>query len=573
MITSTWGKTVKNYTKKHVFKVFILIISISLVSVISSAVYADIIKKIVSAVINTDSSKLKKVLIWLIGVMTTSIIFKIIIAELTFFFRKNIKIILEDKGLFHVYNTPNLDKVKPNEVMPIMQNTIGKVTDKLVDTSKNFISTTACIITAVIYAVSISWQVVLFCFCVCGIMIFFSINNSKQIPLKAKRVGESFNNLFSIMWDHLHNGEVTPFLNSSKVFLNYDKAIFKNSQFQIQASRAQNVARIFSRFGTVMIVIAVSLYGGFMAINYKMQVSNVLALIVVIPILSDSLLKFPSIIIDFKAVCGEGSVIDKLYELNIQNLKGEENFKTIIKDLKRITVKGVKYRYSKDTPYICNIDSLKIEKGEILCIVGESGVGKSTLINIFSSIINDYEGSIRWDDLDIKKINRKCMWSYMDILQQTPCCLATTIRNNIILNDKEYDKERFEKAIRDSGSYEYIKKLPSGIETIINSKKLSSGEMQKICMARAFYQNKPVLILDEATSAMDPNSENNILEELKKRTRELGLILIAVTHSVNFIKSSDRVLFLQKNAPALLDRHDVLIKNSSEYKEMICGER
>ncbi|WP_035288644.1 hypothetical protein [Clostridium sp. KNHs214] len=68
--------------------------------------------------------------------MTTSIIFKIIIAELTFFFRKNIKIILEDKGLFHVYNTPNLDKVKPNEVMPIMQNTIGKVTDKLVDTSK-----------------------------------------------------------------------------------------------------------------------------------------------------------------------------------------------------------------------------------------------------------------------------------------------------------------------------------------------------------------------------------------------------------------------------------------------------
>ncbi|WP_035288647.1 hypothetical protein [Clostridium sp. KNHs214] len=68
MITSTWGKTVKNYTKKHVFKVFILIISISLVSVISSAVYADIIKKIVSAVINTDSSKLKKVLIWLIGV-------------------------------------------------------------------------------------------------------------------------------------------------------------------------------------------------------------------------------------------------------------------------------------------------------------------------------------------------------------------------------------------------------------------------------------------------------------------------------------------------------------------------
>ncbi|WP_286161286.1 hypothetical protein [Clostridium sp. KNHs214] len=65
-------------------------------------------------------------------------------------------------------------------------------------------------------------------------------------------------------------------------------------------------------------------------------------------------------------------------------------------------------------------------------------------------------------------------------------------------------------------------------------------------MARAFYQNKPVLILDEATSAMDPNSENNILEELKKRTRELGLILIAVTHSVNFIKSSDRVLFLQK---------------------------
>lgn len=293
MITSTWGKTVKNYTKKHVFKVFILIISISLVSVISSAVYADIIKKIVSAVINTDSSKLKKVLIWLIGVMTTSIIFKIIIAELTFFFRKNIKIILEDKGLFHVYNTPNLDKVKPNEVMPIMQNTIGKVTDKLVDTSKNFISTTACIITAVIYAVSISWQVVLFCFCVCGIMIFFSINNNKQIPLKAKRVGESFNNLFSIMWDHLYNGEVTPFLNSSKVFSNYDKAVFKNSQFQIQASRAQNVARIFSRFGTVMIVIAVSLYGGFMAINYKMQVPNVLALIVVIPIFSDSLLKFP----------------------------------------------------------------------------------------------------------------------------------------------------------------------------------------------------------------------------------------------------------------------------------------
>ena len=571
--TLTWEDIVKKYINYHVFRLITIIVSIIITSVITSAVYAEIIKRLVSSVIEVNTKKLNEILFCLVCVMTISAILKIIIGELKFYFQKGLKISLEDECFNCIFNVKNINKIKSDETMAIMQNSIGTIVDKITNTTQDFLSNIVCIIAAVIYAVNISWQVIIFCFFVCGIMMILTLNNNKQIPLKAKKVSESFNDIYSIMWDHLHNSEITPFLNSSRVFAGYDRTVIRNSDLKVQASRCQNIARIFSSFGTVIIVIMVALYGALMAIHYKMDIANILALLVVVPVLSDSLFQLPNIILDFKSAHGEGEVLNKLYKFKEADLEDEVDEVLTLKRPNNLTAKSLKYRYSVNTPYLFDIEYLTLQKGEILCITGKSGIGKSTLLNIFSSVVKDYEGNLFWDDFEMKNNNSQSAWIYIDFLEQKPCCLPTTIKNNITLTDKECNEEFLERAVLDSGVYEYINKSSLNMETPINVKKVSSGEMQKICLARAFYRNKPILILDEATSAMDPSSEKYILKRLKDRAKEFGLIVIAVTHSVNFLKQSDKVLFLQNDSPAIIDRHDILIEKSHRYKELIYAER
>jgi subfamily B ATP-binding cassette protein MsbA len=216
---------------------------------------------------------------------------------------------------------------------------------------------------------------------------------------------------------------------------------------------------------------------------------------------------------------------------------------------------------------VLNDVNLRIAKNEVVAIVGESGVGKSTLVNLIPRFYDVTSGSIMIDQTDIRTITLDSLRKHIALVTQDVILFNDSIRKNIAYGAEE-DTARIEKAARLANAHEFILKLPKGYETTVGEKgiRLSGGQKQRIAIARAFYKNAPVLALDEATSALDTASETevqNALENLMK-----GRTTIIIAHRLSTIINADRIIVLEKGTIVQEGTHTQLMEQEGPYKRL-----
>ena len=240
-----------------------------------------------------------------------------------------------------------------------------------------------------------------------------------------------------------------------------------------------------------------------------------------------------------------------------------------VKDLNSsLSFNDVSFAYGNKDEKVLNNINFKINKGEIFALVGPSGAGKSTLVDLIPRFYDTLSGSIKIDGKDIKELELKSLRSLMGIVTQETFLFDDTVKANISYGVENISDDEIKDAAKAANAHEFIQKLPDGYNTIIGERgvSLSGGQKQRIAIARAIVKNPPILILDEATSSLDSESEKHVQSAIENLMSERTVFVIA--HRLSTVHNANKILVLENGQIVQVGKHDDLINVDGLYKQL-----
>jgi len=240
-----------------------------------------------------------------------------------------------------------------------------------------------------------------------------------------------------------------------------------------------------------------------------------------------------------------------------------------VNDLKNsLSFDNVSFSYGDEKDKVLSNINFQINKGEILALVGPSGAGKSTLVDLIPRFYDTLSGSIKIDGKDIKELKINSLRSLMGIVTQETFLFDDSVKANISYGVENISDDKIKDAAIAANAHEFIKDLPDGYNTIIGERgvSLSGGQKQRIAIARAIVKNPPILILDEATSSLDSESEKHVQSAIENLMSERTVFVIA--HRLSTVHNANKILVLENGEIVQEGKHDELVNIDGLYKQL-----
>ena len=308
-------------------------------------------------------------------------------------------------------------------------------------------------------------------------------------------------------------------------------------------------------------------YGGILCIVYKeITVGELLTFVVYLQMLQAPI-EFLSWVTTWWARCVDSA--QRVFEImdTEPDVKDKDN-PIILDDFKgSVELQELQFEYEPAHPIIKNL-SLKIEAGEMLGIVGKTGAGKTTISNLIARLYDPKEGVVKIDGIDVKDLSSKQLRKNIGIVSQDIFLFMGTIADNIRYARPDATNDEVIAAAKAASAHSFISKLPDGYETYVGSggKGLSGGERQRISIARTIIQNPKILILDEATAAMDTETERNIQNSLSQL--KSGRTTIAIAHRLSTLRDADKLAVIDEGECIEFGTYEELMEKKGAYYNM-----
>jgi subfamily B ATP-binding cassette protein MsbA len=293
-------------------------------------------------------------------------------------------------------------------------------------------------------------------------------------------------------------------------------------------------------------IVFVFWYGAHQAIRGEITIGSLIGFSIYLTQIFNSLTNLAEIFTSLQKVCG---VSERIFEI----LDTKSDVKELPTAIALNNIRGsiefrnVSYGYDKEDSQKLVLDNInfKIEEREKIALVGASGIGKTTIVNLLLRFYELQKGEILIDDINIKNIKISSLREQIGVVLQEPILFNTTIKENIRYGKLDAKDEEIVESAKIANAHSFIINLPDKYDTIVGDKgcRLSVGERQRICIARAIIKNPKILILDEPTSSIDREGEEKVFEAIKNVMQDRTTIIIS--HRESILKYVDRVLYLK----------------------------
>ena len=415
----------------------------------------------------------------------------------------------------------------------------------------------------------ISYKLTLFVIVFIPVSGFIISFIGKTLKRKSLLVQKEQAELTSITEETINGIKIIKSFLAESFFKNkFDKTNTNFLSFSNKLINRQNIAAPLSEFLGILVIAVLLWYGGqLVLIDMELKPA---AFITYMGLAYGVLTPAKSISKAFYSLKKGNAAAERVFEIidSKSEFFDDSNKENLDSFKKCIEFKNVSFKYENAT--VLNNISLKVNKGEMVAIVGSSGSGKSTLVNLIPRFFDIVSGKILIDDIDINDLSRLKIRSLIGIVSQDSILFNTSIKENIILGDSKGNiNEKLSESLSIANADEFINELDDQDNYNVgdNGSNLSGGQKQRLAIARAVYSNSPILILDEATSSLDSKSEKLVQDAIDKLMINKTSIVIA--HRLSTIQNANKIIVLDKGKIVEQGNHDQLIKNDGYYKKLI----
>ncbi len=417
---------------------------------------------------------------------------------------------------------------------------------------------------------AISYKLTLFSMLVIPVSAFIISKIVKRLKQQATESQATYGTMISYLDEALSGIKIIKAFNATGfIKTRFDNQNRKYSRIIRSMAKRQQSASPVSEFLGVSMVAGVVLYGGALVLNHQGGSITAETLIVYIALFSQIMRPAKAISDSFSNIHSGIAAGERVLALIDEKplIKDAPDAVTVTEFNEGIHFKNVTFAYN-DKVVLSNIN-LNIAKGKTIALVGPSGGGKSTLMDLIPRFIEPQSGQVMVDDKDIKEVTMHSLRSLMGIVNQETILFNDSIFNNIAFGKGDATQEQVEAAAKIANAHNFIMESDNGYQTNIGDRgtKLSGGQRQRICIARAILNNPPIMLLDEATSALDTESEKLVQDALNNLMKNRTSLIIA--HRLSTIQNADMIAVLENGQIVEQGNHQQLLNNNGVYRRLI----
>ena len=355
-----------------------------------------------------------------------------------------------------------------------------------------------------------------------------------------------------------------------QAFTQEDREHARFEQFADAAIRAQQRSTLVGSINSLSSGLVTTLGTGLIlwvgaqhVLQGTLTIGGILLFLVYLGLLQNQMKVFAKI---YTSLQGFNASVDRVLEVLRTDAEPAEKADAVPLARSRgaIEFENVTFGYEPGRPVLNDI-SLRVNPGETVAIVGPSGAGKTTLVNLVPRFFDPWQGKVTMDGLDVRDAQIKSLRQQVSIVLQEPFLFPMTVAGNIAYSRPDASREEIENAARVANAHEFIKRLPLGYDTLLGERggTLSGGERQRLAIARAVLKDAPIAILDEPTSALDAETEQSLLEALERLME--GRTTLIIAHRLSTVRRADRIVVLEAGRIVECGTHDELMARGSFY--------